>query len=157
MGSLLFERMLQIIKALNQHDVHYKIVGALAMNLNGVIRATEDMDLFIEPARDNIDRLKAALFEVWADPCISEIRYEDLAGDYPSVAYGPPDEQFMMDILTRLGEAFNYQSIESHQVLIMGVPVCIATPRMLYKMKHDTVRPQDRVDADRIRSKFALE
>jgi len=149
--------MLEVIQSLNRHEVRYKIVGALAMNLNGVIRATEDMDMFVEATSDNIDRLKAALFEVWQDPSIGEISYEDLAGEYPSVAYGPPDEKFMMDILARLGEMFDYHNIEAHRILIREVPVQIATPRMLYEMKRNTVRPQDHVDADRIRSQFKLE
>jgi hypothetical protein len=34
--------------------------------------------------------------------------------------------------------------------------VSVATPRMLYRMKKDTVRPQDRADAERIRESFDL-
>jgi len=44
------------------------------------------------------------------------------------------------------------------QVLQLGdLSVRVATPRMLYRMKKDTVRPQDRADAARIRAAFNLE
>ena len=32
----------------------------------------------------------------------------------------------------------------------------VATPRMLYRMKRDTVRPLDRIDAEAIRERFRL-
>jgi len=38
-----------------------------------------------------------------------------------------------------------------------GIRVPVATPRMLFRMKRDTVRPQDRADADRLRRQFKIE
>jgi len=35
--------------------------------------------------------------------------------------------------------------------------ISVATPRMLYRMKRDTVRPQDRLDAEVIKEAFKLE
>jgi len=35
--------------------------------------------------------------------------------------------------------------------------VRVATPRMLYRMKRDTVRPQDKIDASVLRERFHLE
>jgi hypothetical protein len=34
--------------------------------------------------------------------------------------------------------------------------VRVATPEMLYRMKKDTVRPQDRLDAETLRQQFGL-
>ena len=61
-----------------------------------------------------------------------------------------------MDILTRLGEAFRFEDIEFEEMQIDNVTVRVATPRMLYRMKKDTLRPQDRADAARIRDSFGL-
>jgi hypothetical protein len=41
-------------------------------------------------------------------------------------------------------------------VTIEGVPVRVATPATLYRMKKDTVRPIDRADAAALRDKFRL-
>lgn len=157
MESLLFDGMLGLLARFNHHGVRYKVVGGLAMNLHGLLRATDDLDLFVQPSPGNIDALKAALREHWDDPAIDEIRYEDLAGEYPAVAYGPPDESFLIDILTRLGKAFDYDGIESRPVTVKGQTVEVATLRMLYRMKRDTVRMQDRVDAERIQRVMSLE
>jgi hypothetical protein len=61
-----------------------------------------------------------------------------------------------MDILARLGEAFRFEDLEAEDVVVNGVRVHVATPRMLYRMKRDTVRPQDRVDAENLRRRFGL-
>jgi len=39
----------------------------------------------------------------------------------------------------------------------IGTRISVATPRMLYRMKRDTVRPQDRLDAQVIKEEFKLE
>lgn len=124
------------------------------MNLIGVLRATEDADLFVRPDGENIERLRQALRSVWDDPEIDTISTEDLLGDYPAVRYGPPTGSLTLDILTRLGEAFRFDELESRAVEFRGVRVHLATPRQLFKMKCGTVRPQDRVDAEAIREAF---
>jgi hypothetical protein len=40
---------------------------------------------------------------------------------------------------------------------VEDVHIRVATPRMLYRMKKDTVRPQDRVDAEALRQHFNLD
>ena len=64
-----------------------------------------------------------------------------------------------MDILTRLGEAFSWQDIaaDSDEIELGDLTVRVASPSLLYRMKKDTVRPQDRADAARIREAFDLE
>ena len=47
--------------------------------------------------------------------------------------------------------------MESETLHVAGVPVRIATPRMLYRMKRDTVRPLDHADAADLKAKFGLE
>jgi hypothetical protein len=62
-----------------------------------------------------------------------------------------------MDILARLGETFRYEDLESQEMLVDGIRVQVATPRMLWRMKKDTIRPLDRRDAEMIRRQFDLE
>ena len=146
-----------LLKALARHGVRYIIVGGTAVNLHGLLRATEDVDIFVAPQPENIEQLKAALRDVWHDPEIELICAEDLAGDYPSVRYGPPDGGLYLDILTRLGEAFTYDTLESEQLQFEGVPVIVATPRQLVAMKSVTRRPRDHADAAALVEKFKLE
>ncbi len=47
--------------------------------------------------------------------------------------------------------------LESEAVRFEGLTVRVATPRMLYRMKKSTVRPQDRLDAQVLKDRFELE
>jgi hypothetical protein len=152
-----FAEAMRLLAAFERHRLAYVLVGSMAMAAQGIVRATRDMDVFIDPNAANVDRLKAALTDVFDDPSIAEISAADLAGDYPAVQYVPPGGEYSIDLLTRLGEAFRYEDLEAETLVIEGVNVRVATPRMLYRMKRDTVRPQDRVDAQVIKDRFDLE
>lgn len=66
-------RLLAVLRALGEHGVRCAVFGAVALGLHGLASTTADLDLFIEPTEDNVERLKAALRSVYADPCIDEI------------------------------------------------------------------------------------
>ena len=151
------DRLLALVRALNREGVEYAVVGAVALGLHGLARATEDLDLFVQPTSENVARLRRALSAVWADPDIDTIVASDLAGEYPTIRYGPPDGSFTLDLLSRLGERFGYDDIETATVELEGEPVRAATPRMLYVMKRDTLRPLDQADAAELRRTFNLE
>jgi hypothetical protein len=148
--------VLKLVEAMNREGVEYITFGAMALWAHGLVRATEDADFFIAPSVENVDRLKRALRAVWDDPHIDEISADDLLGDYPAVRYGPPDSEWTFDFLTRLGEAYSYDSLESQMGSIEGVPLRVVTPAQLFKMKRHTVRPKDWGDAEALRQEFSL-
>ena len=152
-----FDLARTVLSALERNGVRYAIFGAVALNLHGLARATEDLDIFVEPEAANIDRLRSALHSVFEDPQIDEIRSDDLLGNYPAVQYVPPIGGFHIDILTRLGEAFSFTDLEVQKVNFDGLEVSVVTPRTLYEMKKDTVRLKDAGDAERLRQRFELE
>ncbi len=151
-----FEVIKRLLAGLEREQVRYAIFGAVALNLHGLARFTEDLDLFVEPEAKNIERLRAALRTVVDDPEIENITAEDLLGDYPAVQYVPPDGSFQVDILTRLGTAFSFADLEIERVSIDGLVVSVVTPRTLYNMKKDTVRLKDRADAQMLKERFSL-
>lgn len=93
---------------------------------------------------------------MFSDPAIDEISAEELCGIYPAVRYWPP-HGFGFDILTRLGEAFAFDSLEIEEKRVGNVTVRVVTPRTLWQMKKDTIRPIDRIDAERLASRFGFE
>ena len=151
------DRLLALIRALNREGVEYVVVGAVALGLHGLARATEDLDLFVRPSPDNVAGLKRALSAVWPDPDVETIDARQLAGEYPVIRYGPPDGPFTLALLSRLGERLEYDDVEAAVVELEGEPVRVATPRALYEMKRDTVRSQDHADAAALRRAFGLE
>lgn len=157
LGDMDYEKLLRLFRALNEQQVDYVVVGAVALGLHGLVRATQDLDLFVRPSTDNVARLRAALEAVWPDPALAEFTAEDLLGEFAVVGYVPPEGDLTIDIIARLGEVFGYDDIEWQTLDAGGVPVRVATPAMLYRMKRDTVRPQDAADAHALRAKFGLE
>jgi len=103
---------------------------------------------------ENIERLKTALRSVFEDPRIDDITADDLLGDYPAVQYVPPEGAFHLDLHTRLGELYDFASLESERLTFAGVSVPVVTRRMLDRMKKATVRPKDRADAAAIVEEF---
>ena len=152
-----FEILKRILAALEARGVHYAIIGAVALNLHGLARSTEDLDIFVEPEASNIDRLKLALRDAIDDPDIDGITAADLLGEYPAIQYVPPEGAFHLDILTRLGDAFTFADLETERVAYEDLLVTAVTPRMLYRMKRDTVRPRDAADAAAIRRRFTVD
>lgn len=151
-----FERVLQVVRAFNREGVDYKVFGGVAVSFQGLPRATDDADFFVDPTPENVAKIKRALRSIWDDPNIDEIQDDDMLGDYPSFNYNPPGETFWIDVVSRLGEAFTYADLEAETREINGVPVRLVTPATLYQMKRDTIRPQDRMDAFNLKEKFGL-
>lgn len=150
------EKTRQVLEAFEAEQVEYVVFGAVAINLLGLSRATEDLDVFIAPSEQNVERLKRALQRVFDDALIDEISAADLLGDYPAVQYVPPEGDFYIDILTRLGEVYRFDNVASQRVEFMGLSVNVATPRMLFEMKKGTVRPKDWGDARALQQRFHL-
>jgi len=147
----------RILAAFEDEGVEYVLIGSIAMAAQGLIRATHDLDIFVSPTPDNVERLKRSLKSLYEqDPHVDQITADDLAGDYPAVEYTPPHGLYSLDILSRLGEALRYDTLDWQTVDLDGVSVRVATAAMLYRMKKDTVRPQDRLDAEALRQRFDL-
>jgi hypothetical protein len=151
------DELLRVLRAFEDQDLEYVLIGATAMGFHGLIRATEDVDLLIRSTPENVERLRRALHVAYSgDPNIEDIRTEDLLGDYPAVRYYPMNGELFFDILTRLGVVAGYEAVESEIKEVEGVRVRIATPQALYQLKKDTVRPIDRQDAAALRERFKL-
>lgn len=146
-----------VLAALERERVRYAVFGGAALNIHGLARFTEDLDVFLAPERANIEALKRALRSVYADESIDEISADDLLGDYPAVQYVPPDGTFHVDLLTRIGTAFAFSDLGVERLPMGGLTVSVVTARTLYDMKKGTVRAKDRADAEALRHRFGFE
>lgn len=59
----MLNRLRDVFRCFEHHDVHYVVIGGIAAVLHGVPRATFDLDLLIEATLSNAQRLLAALAE----------------------------------------------------------------------------------------------
>lgn len=152
------DEIIRVLRAFEAAGLEYVLIGASAMGFHGIVRATEDLDVFIRATAENIERLRDALRQAYDDdPHIDEISSADLLGDYPTVRYVPPTGDLYFDVLTRLGESASFETVEAEIQDVEGIKVRVATPLALYRLKKGTIREQDHLDAALIRERFNLQ
>jgi len=140
-----FKEFLLLLKALDENEVEYILIGGVAVILHGLERLTRDIDLFVKQTAPNIQQLKDALNSLYHDKTIEEITIDELQ-NYPVIRYGTP-KGFYIDIMTRLGEAFSFDDLRYEIVEYQGIKIRIATPESLYNLKKDSLREKDKMDA----------
>jgi len=72
---------LEFLSLLQRHDAKFIIVGAYAMAAHGRPRATQDIDVFVEPSAENAERVARAL---------DEFGYPELAKESVEAFANPP-------------------------------------------------------------------
>jgi hypothetical protein len=53
----------EVCAALNRTESRYLVIGGIACILHGYVRATTDIDILIDPTRENVQRVLSALAE----------------------------------------------------------------------------------------------
>ncbi|MEN9509389.1 MAG: hypothetical protein RLZZ621_1952 [Gemmatimonadota bacterium] len=136
-------RVARVCALLNEHEANYVVVGGSAMQLWGSSRATRDVDIMIEPTRENAERVLAALcelpFRVAEDLLPDDLlrRAVTMIGDTPNV-----------DVLTQAWNLKWPQATRDVAVFdVEGVPVPTVSIDALIVSKQ-TGRLQDQADID---------
>jgi hypothetical protein len=57
----MLNRLQDVFRFFQQHEVKYVVIGGIASVLHGIPRATFDLDILIEATAENVQRLLAAL------------------------------------------------------------------------------------------------
>jgi hypothetical protein len=140
-----FTNFMKVLEAFDKQGVDYILIGGVAVILYGLQRLTQDIDIFIRMDIKNIEQLRKALYLVFKDPSIEEITLNEL-NKYPVIRYGTSNG-FFIDIISRLGEVANYEDLEYEVIDCQSIKIRVATPESLYKLKKDTIRHKDKVDA----------
>ena len=151
------DEIIRVLRTFEVVGLEYVLIGAAAMGFHGLVRATEDLDVFIRATPENVERLRSALRQAYdGDPQVDEISSADLLGEYPAVRYFPPTGDLYFDVLTRLGEVASFDTIDAEVKEVQGTQVRVATPLALYRLKKGTVRVQDHLDAAALKERFQL-
>ncbi len=53
-----FEKVLEFFRALHDERVEYVLVGAVGLTVHGIVRATQDVDLFVRPVEEKKNTLR---------------------------------------------------------------------------------------------------
>ena len=136
-------RVLQVCRLFNRHQVRYILAGGVAANLHGSVRATKDVDVLVPKDLDNTKRLLTALSELpfavakELDAATVVDKQVTIVGDDPRV-----------DILTVAWDV-SYEQAEPtrEERTILGVRVPYLSRADLIRSKQ-TGRPADLADIE---------
>ena len=68
------DEIFRVLRAFEAVGLDYVLIGATAMGVHGLIRATEDIDVFVKATAENIERLRTALSAAYdGDPNVQDI------------------------------------------------------------------------------------
>jgi hypothetical protein len=138
------------ISALNQSDVSYMLVGGYAVILHGYARTTGDMDIWVQPTRENYQRLVKA-FQVFGMPLFDMTESKFLDKDFYDVfSFGRPP--VCIDIVTNItGVEFDAAHAKSQWFEIRdGLKVCSLSLNDLITSKKAAARNKDLDDIDHL-------
>lgn len=142
--------LIQLCRSLNEQGAKYILIGGFAVILQGFVRGTKDIDLLVDPAKENVRRIKKALSNL-PDNAASQMADDEIA-KYEIVRVA---DEIVVDLMAKAC-GIDYEQakngIEFKQIGEIAVPV--AKKELLMQMKQ-TLRPADQMDVEFL--KYRLE
>jgi hypothetical protein len=140
---LLNPDFLDILREFCAAQVEFLLVGAYAMAVHGVPRATGDIDLWVRCSTENAQRVMTALARFGAP--LNEVTAEDFVTPGTVLQIGLAPRR--IDILTTIdGVTFEEAWPEQTEVEIEDLTVPVLSRRHLLQNKRAAGRPKDRAD-----------
>ena len=130
--------LVRLCASLNAEGARYLVVGGMAMNQHGMLRATADIDLLVEGSRENQKRVLTAL-EILPDRAVREVGENDL-DEYTVVRVA--DEIVIDLMLAACGITYDDAANEIEMREIQGVAIPFASAKLLLRTKQ-TYRDRD--------------
>jgi predicted nucleotidyltransferase len=146
-------RLRVLLERLGEAEVDFVLVGGLAVNAWGYLRATRDIDLVPNPSSENLARLDALLVELGGKVEVGErllgssaIKTFLRTGDRTLVL----TDLGRIDILQGLPQIPTFSALDGRasEVEIDGLTVRVCSLDDLLEMKRASDRPRDRDDLE---------
>jgi hypothetical protein len=93
-------KQISLLAAFLVAKVEYAVVGGMAVNAHGYVRATNDLDIFIRPTEENAKAAFDALLAL--DIPLEDLQPNDLLSDGDNLRFGPDENH--IDILSSIGK-----------------------------------------------------
>ena len=136
-----------MLSALSAEAAEYLLVGAYALAVHGVPRATGDLDVWVRPTADNARRVRSALTRFGAP--LADLTEGDLVR--PDTVFQIGVAPNRIDLLTSIdGVTFDEAWSARRVVRIDGLDVSVLARHHLIRNKKATGRAQDIADAARL-------
>lgn len=149
---VLNEDFRDVLRELSAAGAEFVLVGAYAMAVHGVPRATGDIDLLVRPTPVNAERVLQALIRFGAPVEAHGLTVADLAAPGTVYQLGLPPRR--IDILTQIsGVEFDEAWRTRITVELEGLEVAVIGREALAKNKRAAGRDKDRVDLNLLAAK----
>ena len=133
--------LVSICRELNARDAKYIVVGGMAVNIHGLIRNTEDIDLLIECDLENEAKVIDAIATL-PDRAALELKPGEIS-EYIVVRVC---DEITVDLMAKAcGHDFRQACSMITPVVVDGVTIPFASPALLWKTKQ-THREKDAWD-----------
>lgn len=140
-----------VLRALNEAEIRYVVVGGLAVIRHGAVRATKDVDVAVAMDGANVARVRA-LVERWdaTNPDGTPLRRSEPS---PGGALALRTPHCLLDVLSEqlLPASFDEVRARADVKRIDGVEAPICSLADLVAMKRATGRGSDELDLERLR------
>lgn len=138
--------LIRVLQELLNAGVRFLVVGGYATIAHGYTRATEDLDIWIEPTLDNAARTRGALERSGVD--MSSLSAADLIEPYSFFRIGETLGR-KIDILSHAeGLVFNKAWLNRFETEFFGLSVPFLSVRDLIKNKKAVGRHKDLADVE---------
>jgi predicted nucleotidyltransferase len=144
-------RLQELLARLIEADVRFVLVGGLAVNAWGYLRATRDVDVVPDPAPENLERLEAVLRELGGKVEVNGRLLEGSAipaflrtGDRTLVA----TDLGQVDVLQGLPQIPSFATLDGQakEIQVEGLVFKVCSLEHLLEMKRSSDRPRDQDD-----------
>jgi len=133
----------KLLADLARAEVDFAVVGGVAVSLNGFVRATDDLDILVNEAPENVRRLLNYLSR-WGEGWARELKVEEFLPQEGSIRVM---EEFDLDIFTRMrGKSLEDFRPGLRYLDISGLRVAYLGPEGLIFLKEGSWREKDKLD-----------
>ncbi len=141
------EDFLDILAALTDAGADFLVVGAHALAIHGVSRATGDLDVLVRASPENALRVYRALQDFGAPVHAHGLTTDDLATEGVVYQMGLPPRR--IDILTRIdGVSFDEAWFGRELQVVEGLDIPFLGRAELLANKRTAGRPKDLLDVE---------
>jgi hypothetical protein len=141
------EKQISLLAAFAAAGVEFAVVGGVAVNAHGYVRATHDLDIFIRPTEENARAAFEALRELGVP--LEGLQPSDLLEDEENLRFGPDEDH--IDILASIGEMdFDQVWRNRMETMVGGVAVPFISKADLIENKRQVGRLRDLADVEEL-------
>jgi predicted nucleotidyltransferase len=144
----------ELLRRLVAAEVRFVLIGGFAVNAWGVLRGTKDLDIVIDPERENLDRLAALAADAGGQVHTPEAFLSSRLSIGAVLALGERVEiettLGSLDVVQGLPGVPTYEELRSRasEVEIMGVTIAVCSLEDLLAMKRAAGRTRDLADLE---------